>query len=92
MWDDKPFGIRITDQTGREWAKLHPDASLKPESLGAWLAGYRAAVTTFLSSIPKDERPIFRVHVDVTWEVTEVDEITDIITYEESFSKVFNAF
>lgn len=91
-WDDKPFGIRITDQTGRQWARLRPDSELQPESIGAWLAGYRAALTTFLSSVPKEERPIFQVHVDVTWEINDVDESIDIIRYEETFSKVFNAF
>lgn len=92
MWDEKPFGIRITDHTGREWARLKADSDLQPESIGAWMAGYRTAAMTFLKSVPKEDRPIFRIHVDITWEITDVDEITDIIQYEETFSKVFNAF
>lgn len=91
-WESEPYGIRITDTEGKEWAKLKPDSELSAESIGAWLAGYRAAASTFLSVVPKEDRPEFVIRVDVTGEITDIDDMMDILSYEQQFSKVFNAF
>ncbi len=91
-WIEQPFGIRVMDEKGKQWYRLRPDSEMSAEAIGAWLAGVRAGLQTFLGAVPKENRPVFQIVVDPTWEVTDVEEITDIFEYEKAFSDVFNAY